>query len=577
MKNFSFSLHEFIDHSYQIFSSLNAVLAEKPSKGTYFYEENNEFYCVYMNNSELQITKKIIQAFSKKVPTLQINASIAALLDTEDFVVLLNEHHKPEGIISTSNISSKIYSRYTFIESCFETMIETIDSSVSMIDEKENTFVWTSGAEEIFSIKQKDILGEKMTEFFDTSMLKLYESFQYGKSYYRHQHQPREDLVVLINTNPITVEGKIVGAIAAETDITNYVRLNKQLSKANKTINDLEEKIQSSTNPFSMIEGHSEKIEATKEKIRKMENVPATVLIRGETGVGKELFAKSLHYVREKNGAPFIALNCGAIASSLFESELFGYEKGAFSGALNKGKEGKIDLARGGTLFLDEIGEMPLEMQVKLLRVLQEKSYYAVGGTKEKQVDCRIIAATNKDLKEEVNENRFREDLYYRLNTVTLDIAPLRERKKDILDLTHNFIYEFTKKYNRILHHIEPSAMKRLLEYTWPGNIRELKNVIENVIIFLDNETITTHDLPKEIQYLKLETTEIEHSLLSTSEFKIDDQKSLNQQMAEFEKYIVRLCLEKHAGAINKAATDLNISRATMYNKINKHQLSNLF
>ncbi|CUT02607.1 sigma-54-dependent transcriptional regulator [Candidatus Kryptobacter tengchongensis] len=229
-----------------------------------------------------------------------------------------------------------------------------------------------------------------------------------------------------------------------------------------------------------------------------------TVLITGETGTGKELIARYIHEKSPRKDGPFIAINCGAIPKDLVESELFGYERGAFTGATEKMKQGKFELAHGGTLLLDEIGELNPEAQVKLLRVLQDKKFYRLGGTKEISVNVRVIASTNKNLKEEVEAGRFRSDLYYRLNVATIHLPPLRERKEDIPLLVMSFIDEFNRKFRKNFSDIDEKALEILKSYPWPGNIRELRNTIERVIL-IENDTKIKPEHLKHLQVPKVD------------------------------------------------------------------------
>ncbi len=215
-----------------------------------------------------------------------------------------------------------------------------------------------------------------------------------------------------------------------------------------------------------------------------------TVLIEGETGTGKELLAEYIHFLSPRSSFPFIPLNCGAVPRDLFESELFGYEKGSFTGALEKGKAGKVEAAEKGTLFLDEVGELPLPAQVKVLRVLEEKEYFRVGGNEKKKANVRIIAATNKDLESEVKKGNFRDDLYFRLNVVKLQIPPLRERKEDILPLFRFFVDRFNEQFKKGFVEISQEAEERILSYPWPGNIRELRNAVERIILLEKGDAI---------------------------------------------------------------------------------------
>jgi DNA-binding NtrC family response regulator len=223
-----------------------------------------------------------------------------------------------------------------------------------------------------------------------------------------------------------------------------------------------------------------------------------TVLIEGETGTGKELLAEYIHFLSPRSSFPFIPLNCGAVPRGLFESELFGYEKGAFTGALEKGKAGKVEAAEKGTLFLDEVGELPLPAQVKILRVLEEKEYFRIGGNEKKKANVRIVAATNKDLESEVKKGNFRDDLYFRLNVVKLEIPPLRERKEDILPLFRFFADRFNEQFKKGFVEISQEAEERILSYPWPGNIRELRNAVERIILLEKGDAI----LKKHVSFL---------------------------------------------------------------------------
>jgi DNA-binding NtrC family response regulator len=215
-----------------------------------------------------------------------------------------------------------------------------------------------------------------------------------------------------------------------------------------------------------------------------------TVLIEGETGTGKELLAEYVHFLSPRSSFPFIPINCGAIPKDLFESELFGYERGAFTGALEKGKMGKVEAAEKGTLFLDEVGELPPTAQVKVLRVLDEKEYFKVGGVEKKRADVRIIAATNRELESEVKKENFRDDLYFRLNVVKLHIPPLRERKEDILPLFRFFLDRFNEQFKKNFTQVSPEAEERIVSYPWLGNIRELRNTVERIVLLEKGDTI---------------------------------------------------------------------------------------
>lgn len=249
---------------------------------------------------------------------------------------------------------------------------------------------------------------------------------------------------------------------------------------------------------FAII-GESVEIKLLFEKIKKIANTPTNVLLLGETGTGKELFARAIHEASYRRKKPFVAINCASLPENLLESELFGFVKGAFTGATFD-KKGLLEIADGGTVFLDEIGDLPLSLQAKLLRVLEDREIRPLGSVISKKVDLRFISATNKDLIEEVKEGKFREDLFFRLNVITLSIPPLRDRGRDIEILAHHFMRKFSIKMNKNLKKIDPQALKLLYKHPWPGNIRELQNVIEQSVVFCDTDTILPENLPEYIQ-----------------------------------------------------------------------------
>ncbi len=288
----------------------------------------------------------------------------------------------------------------------------------------------------------------------------------------------------------------------------------------------------------------------------------ATVLITGQSGAGKELIAGAVHYNSPRRDGPFVKMNCAAVTETLLESELFGHEKGAFTGA-HKRKEGKFRQADGGSLFLDEVGEMSLSMQVKLLRALQEMEFFRVGGEELIRVDVRVIAATNKDLLQEVEAGRFREDLYYRLNVVTLAVPALAERKEDIPLLARHFLERFAEKNRKNLKGFSPHAMDQMLRYGWPGNVRELMNAVERSVVMSRSEYVQPEDLPPEVQNL----SEGEKSDFS---LRISDEGVSLDQM---EKEAIVKTLETTAGNKSEAARRLGITRKTLRKKLKDYGL----
>jgi TyrR family helix-turn-helix protein len=291
----------------------------------------------------------------------------------------------------------------------------------------------------------------------------------------------------------------------------------------------------------------------------------STVLISGESGVGKSIIAKLIHENSIRKTKPFIRVNCGAIPESIVESELFGYDEGAFTGAKQGGKQGYFELANGGTLFLDEIGELPRNVQVKLLHFIENRKIMRVGGVKTIAIDARILAATNRDLKNMIKKNKFREDLFFRLNVVPIHILPLKERREDIFPLIQYYLEKYNSQYNRKMK-ISSNALKLLGNYPYPGNVRELNNLIERIFILSKGSIITKADLPLEI----LENTQTPYS---ASGMGSDPNQSLKKLMEKYEAEIIRNALES-VGTQEKAAQRLKVSQATIARKAKKYDIN---
>lgn len=312
---------------------------------------------------------------------------------------------------------------------------------------------------------------------------------------------------------------------------------------------------------FERLIGSSHAFVHIQNLIKRVADSPTPILITGETGTGKELVARSFHEQSRRNKYPFVAINCSSIPENLFESELFGYEEGSFTGAKKGGKMGRIEMAQGGTLFLDELGEMPLSVQPKLLRVLQEYELERVGSTKKIHLDIRIVAATNRDLREMIKEGKFREDLFYRISVINVKLPPLRERKEDIIPISLNYLERLKTKMTTPLCRISPEAEQAFLSYSWPGNIRELQNVVEYAANLCDSDTLTLADLPEHLHGLEdcpAAEKQKESPLPDSQEKQILDLLSTYGHTLEGKK---------------KIAADLGISLRTLYRKLNKMNL----
>ncbi len=317
-------------------------------------------------------------------------------------------------------------------------------------------------------------------------------------------------------------------------------------------------------NPFDII-GTAASMREVYKLIEKVAPSPTTVLITGESGTGKELVARALHQHGERPKGAFIQINCGAIPESLFEAELFGYEKGAFTGAIGS-KPGRFELASGGTLFLDEVGELPRDMQVKILRALQERRIDRVGGIRSLDVDVRVIAATNVDLQKAVTDGVFREDLYYRLNVIPIHLPPLRERIDDIPLLVEHFLDKFNTRLGKKVKRVDPEALAALLEHQWPGNIRELENMMERSVLLADNEVIGVADLPG-IRKGGIPVADAgEHEELGLKEY-------VRVHTAKLERARIQRVLDSEEGNVTRAARRLGISRKSLQTKMKDYGL----
>ncbi|MDQ0269148.1 sigma-54 interaction domain-containing protein [Cytobacillus purgationiresistens] len=443
-----------------------------------------------------------------------------------------------------------------------QTLIETSSDGITIIDASGQVQYWNSHAERIYGIPFKKIKGNYINDFFKEEDLMLLQILKTKEPVFNVYHQPRPDKHVLISSSPILDEqhDQLIGAISIDHDITHIVKLNEKLTLTSAQLQKMKQSVQvmEYTGPFSDLKGKSPAIQKAKEFALKVASTEATVLIQGESGVGKELFSQGIHDGSLRSSEPFIPVNCGAIPEALFESEFFGYERGSFTGAHKEGKPGKIELAHKGSLFLDEIGILPLDMQAKLLRVLQEREVFRIGGSQAKKVDIRIIAATNSDLEDMVQKGLFREDLYYRLNVVTLKIPPLRDRNDDIPLLVQSFADEFSIKYKKQAVKLHTSAINMYTSYDWPGNIRELKNVVERMIIFNEQPTVHANNLSEIFPYIKDRRI---------------PKEGLAHEKALFEKEKITDMLQQTHGNKSAAAKKLGISRVSLYKKLKEYHI----
>jgi PAS domain S-box-containing protein len=428
-----------------------------------------------------------------------------------------------------------------------DSIIESLADGVFTVDSKLRITSFNKGMENITGLKEAEVLGSACNETLNadncgdscpfTNTLKR----GYGIANITERIVRRDG-----ETVPVLISTAFLKESSGNIELIATVRDASELEKLKKEINDRFR--------FSNIVGKSSRMQQIYELIETLGDTDCSILIEGESGTGKELVSRAIHHESGRRGKPFVKVNCSAIVEGLFESELFGHVKGAFTGAI-KDRIGKFELADGGTIFLDEIADMPLSLQPKLLRVLQDMEFERVGDNKTRKADVRIIAATNKNLKDEIEAKRFREDLYYRLCVVPIVMPALRERKEDIPMLIEHFIEKCNmKSLNRAnITGISPQALSALLDYGWPGNVRELENAIEHACIRSKSDKIDIDSLPLSIAGVKVERV---HATVSHEAF------------GEIEKHRIDEAMKRHNGNRNKVAEDLGISRTTLWRKL---------
>lgn len=439
-----------------------------------------------------------------------------------------------------------------------ETIIENAFEWLVVVDKYGKIIYINKNYCDFLEVVREEVIGKHVAHVIENSRMHIVAEtgkeeiadLQYIKGNY-----------MIANRIPIYSNGEVIGALGTVffRDTQAWMKMNSHvksmLSKMQNYIQDIDRTVKYG---LEDILGQSKELYSLKEKVKMIAASDISVLIRGESGTGKELFAHSIHQLSNRSHQPFVKINCGAIPEHLLESELFGYEEGAFTGAKKGGKKGKFQLAHGGTLFLDEIGDMPVNMQVKLLRALQEGEIESVGSTKITSVDVRIIAATNRPLEKMMEEKRFREDLFYRINVVPFKIPSLRERMEDLPILLDYFIRKITKRSGKRIQEVDEEVLELFNRYSWPGNIREFENVVEAAIHLTNNEKITINSLP---DYIK-----------DSSVYPLG-KKKLKEILEETEKRVLQQSLLKYNDDKLQAAKALGISKSTMYEKLKKFNL----
>jgi len=451
------------------------------------------------------------------------------------------------------------------IKTMLEAIIYSSEEAISVVDEKGKGLMINPAYTRITGLSEKDVIGKPATvdiaegESIHMQVLRTKKPIRGARLKVGPMNKD-----VFVNVAPVIVQNEVKGSVAVIHDLSRIESLTDALNRAKQKIRQLE-----ATYTFDDIIGNSEEIKLAINQAKMAAETPATVLLRGASGTGKELFAHAIHNASDRSHHKFIRVNCAALAESVLESELFGYEGGAFTGARPEGKKGLFEVANKGSIFLDEIGELSLRTQAKLLRVLQEKEVVRVGGTTPIPIDVRIIAATNANLEEKINDNSFREDLYYRLNRLPIYIPSLNERLEDLPSLVTFIISKLNQLYGRTVESISDTALDKLRTHDWPGNVRELENIISRAMIYMDIKERTIEK--KHINFLteKNNVEEVKGKLTSIESAEIPLREALDQYEKQFIKEVYR------ANNYNKqqTAAQLQISVRTLYYKLEKYKL----
>jgi PAS domain S-box-containing protein len=454
------------------------------------------------------------------------------------------------------------------IQTMLQAIIQSSDDAISVVDDLGRGILINRAYSRITGLKEEEVIGKPATADIsegDSMHMKVLQTRRAVRGVAMRVGPNKKEVVV--NVAPIIVDGKLKGSVGVIHDMSEIQSLNRELTRARQIIRTLEAKYS-----FEDIIGTSEEMTLAIEQAKLGAKTPATVLLRGESGTGKELFAHAIHNASDRKFNKFIRVNCAAISESLLESELFGYEEGAFSGAKRGGKRGFFEEANNGSIFLDEIGELPAGTQAKLLRVLQEQEIVRVGGTKPIPINVRVIAATNVNLEKGMANKSFREDLYYRLNRMPIHIPPLRKRIQEIPLLCERLLQKINRDYGRNVEGVTEIALSQLMTYDWPGNVRELENILGRAIIFMHyHETMVDfHHLP-ELKNSKPLVKKTDKQDIQVFELN----QSLSALVENYESKVISQTLSRFNGNKTLTAKALGLSLRNLYYKLEKYELAN--
>lgn len=481
---------------------------------------------------------------------------------------LLNELLKFDFVKKVNDIE---YMPFEVKEQELKTVMNNLKEGIIAVDKKGKISTMNKSAEIILNASLEDSIGKNIREIIGSDEITILETLKKGEKIENEEVLIEGDYGqshYFTTTTPIfDKDENLIGAVASMKDIDEVRKLYNTIHETPKI-------------KFSDIIHQSEKMEQLIEYAKRSAKNDSTIFIRGESGTGKELFARAIYSASSRSQEPFIAVNCAALPDSLLESELFGYEEGSFTGAKKGGKQGLFEIADKGTIFLDEIGEMSAHLQAKLLRTLEQNQIRKVGGDQVINIDVRIIAATNRKIEEMIRENKFREDLYYRLNVIPVVIPPLRERKEDLFALSNYFIWKITNKMRIPNKYLSSGAKKKIISYDWPGNVRELKNVLERAINFVSSEKIEAEDIIFDRLKLQNNTFLSEKNnnisegerLLTGDYLDIKEIASIKKMVGELEKMVIAHTLNEEK-SLRKAAKVLGVSHTTVLNKAKKYDV----
>jgi PAS domain S-box-containing protein len=490
-----------------------------------------------------------IEIITNRMPVLDNNEIIGAIAVFRDFTEV---ESLAEQITDLNEVRIML-----------EAIINSTEDAISVVDENGKGVIVNPAYTKITGFEKDEVIGKECTIDLngeDSVHLMVLETQKPVKS--KKLRVGKFQREAIVDAAPIIVNGQLKGSVAVIHDLTEILKLSEELDNAKRIIRSIEAKY-----TFEDIKGNDQLMQDAILKAKLAAMTPATVLLRGESGTGKELFAHAIHNDSSRKYSQFVRVNCAAISENLIESELFGYEEGAFTGALKGGKKGYFEMAHKGTIFLDEIAEINVNTQAKLLRVLQEKEILRVGGTKPLAIDVRVIAATNVDLEKAVEEGKFRKDLYYRLNLYPIKIPSLREHTSDIDILSYHITNKYNREYGRNITFICEKAIDYLKEYNWPGNVRELENVIARAII---NMNLTQKEL--KIEHLPQLSVSSKKSNQLSPEILEKEETQLDTYLDSMERNYIIWLLDKYKNK-TKVAKILNISIRSLYYKLDKHNV----